>query len=117
LTIRAARTEALWTSRPEWIRHCSVMPIWLKAPARHALRFPLNIEDEKERLVLSTDTARIVVDGVPPHATATLIERLNARVATEQLASAVYLDQQRVSAILSVLHREGLSEVSLNAEN
>jgi Iron-containing redox enzyme len=81
----------------------------MQPAARHALRFPLNIEDEKERLVLSTDTERIVVDGVPPHATATLIERLNAGMAMEQLAGAVYLDQRHVSAILSVLHREGLT--------
>jgi hypothetical protein len=81
----------------------------MQPPARPALRFPLNIEEEKQRLVLSTDTERIVVDGVPPYATATLIERLNAGLAAEELASVVYLDQQHVSAILAVLHREGLT--------
>jgi hypothetical protein len=80
-----------------------------QARSRLGLRFPLNIEEEERRLVLSTDTERIVLDGAPPHATATLLERLNAGAAPEELASVVYLDQRHVSAILSVLHREGLT--------
>jgi hypothetical protein len=81
----------------------------MRPHARPALRFPLNIDNEKQRLVLSNDTERIFVDGVPPYATATLIDRLNAGSTAGELAGAVYLDQEHVSAILSVLGREGLT--------
>jgi hypothetical protein len=81
----------------------------MQARVRPLLRFPLQIDEEKERLVLSNDTERIFLDGAPPYATATLIERLNAGSAVDELASAVYLDQRHVSAILSVLRSEGLT--------
>jgi hypothetical protein len=81
----------------------------MRPQARPALRFPLNIDNEKQRLVLSNDTERIFVDGVPPYATATLIDRLNAGSTAGELAEAVYLDQEHVAAILSALHSEGLT--------
>jgi hypothetical protein len=81
----------------------------MRPQARPALRFPLNIDNEKQRLVLSNDTERIFVDGVPPYATATLIDRLNAGSTAGELAGVVYLDQEHVAAILSALHREGLT--------
>ena len=81
----------------------------MRPQARPALRFPLNIDNEKQRLVLSNDTERIFVDGVPPYETATLIDRLNAGSTAGELAGAVYLDQEHVAAILSALHREGLT--------
>jgi len=81
----------------------------MQPQARPALRFPLHIEEEKQRLVLSNDTERIFVDGVPPYATATLIDRLNAGSTAGELANAVYLDERHVSAILGALQREGLA--------
>jgi len=71
--------------------------------ARPILRFPIYIDEEKHRLVISDDASTIQFDGIAPGSTAELLVQLTGRLSVKELADRVSFDPDQLLKILTVL--------------
>lgn len=81
----------------------------MQPDARPALRFPLQIDQEKHRLVLSTTTDYFEFEGVPPQAFAEVIERIDGVSTVKDIAKEANIEEETLASFLSILREQDLA--------
>ncbi|MGY3586646.1 hypothetical protein ACVIGB_004296 [Bradyrhizobium sp. USDA 4341] len=81
----------------------------MQMSARPALRFPVQIDEERHLLVLSTNTDYFEFRGVPSQAFAGVIERIDGVSTVAEIAKGANVEEGTLARFLSVLREHDLA--------